>query len=475
MGCRITAKNERERLWREFSGLTTLLLKNADVLVTMGDDGREIHDGGLFARDGWIEQVGATADLPDRADQVIDCSGMVVIPGLVNTHHHFFQTLTRAQAQNAELFDWLVELYPIWARITPEQVKVSTVTALAELALSGCTTAFDHHYLWPGGTSVDDQVEAAQQVGLRFHAARGSMSVGESLGGLPPDSVVENEADILEDCARVIAAHHDPAPGAMTRVVLAPCSPFSVSPSLMSESAALARATGVRLHTHLAETKDEEAFCLERFGMRPVDFAESLDWMGTDTWFAHAVHVSPEDIDKMAAAGTGVAHCPTSNMRLSSGIAPLRGFMDKKVPVGLGVDGSASNDGSHLLGEARQALLVARTARALEDPASPMVTARQVLRVATAGGARILGRTDIGVLEAGMAADVACYRTSTPAMAGVEDLVAGLILSGPLSADKVLVHGKLVVDGGTTVGLDLDRHLALHRESAQRLMTGDRR
>ena len=399
----------------------SLLLRNADVLVTMDDEGAEIADGGLFARDGWIEQVGPTSDLPDTADEVVDCRGSVVIPGLVNTHHHFFQTLTRTLAQNSELFGWLVELYPVWSRLTPEHVRVSTATALAELALSGCTTAFDHHYFWINGASIDDQVRAARKVGIRFHASRGSMSVGQSAGGLPPDEWVEDEETILADCQRAVSEYHDPSPGAMTRVVIAPCSPFTVSPDLMRQSAALARSAGVKLHTHLAETLDEEGYCLELFGSRPVEYAESVDWLGSDVWFAHAVHVSERDAAAMASTRTGVGHCPTSNMRLASGVAPLTRYLQAGVPVGLGVDGSASNDSSHLLAEARQALLAARMARAMERSDEPMLTARSALRVATRGGAEVLGRTDIGSLEPGKAADLACFRTDGVSMAGAHD------------------------------------------------------
>jgi 8-oxoguanine deaminase len=449
--------------------LTTLLLRNASVLVTMDETRREIPGGGLFARDGWIEQVGPTSELPDTADDVIDCTDRVLVPGLVNTHHHFYQTLTRARAQNSELFDWLVELYPVWARIGPDHVRVATTTALLELAMSGCTTAFDHHYLWPAGTSVDDQIAGAADVGIRFHVARGSMSLGESDGGLPPDSVVEDEQAILADSARVVATFHDPSPGAMTQVVLAPCSPFSVTTGLMRDTAELARSLGVRLHTHLAETRDEEAFCLERFGFRPVDYAESAGWLGPDVWFAHAVHLSDADVDTLAATGTGVAHCPTSNMRLASGVAPLTRFLEAGVPVGLGVDGSASNDASHMLAEARQALLLARVARAMESSDAAMITVRQVLEVATRGGAAVLGRDDIGSLEPGRAADVAIFRLDDISMAGVADPVAALVLSGPLRADRVIVHGRTVIEDGRPCGVDLEDHIAEHRRLSTEL------
>lgn len=446
------------------------MLRNADVLVTMDDQGAEIAGGGLFARDGWIEQVGPSSELPETADEVIDCRGAVVIPGLVNTHHHFFQTLTRTLAQDAELFDWLVELYPLWSGLTPEHVRVATVTALAELALSGCTTAFDHHYFWFNGAKVDDQIRAAGQVGIRFHASRGSMSVGRSAGGLPPDEWTEDEDAILGDCQRTVAEYHDPSPGAMTRMVIAPCSPFTVSLDLMRQSAALARSLGVRLHTHLAETLDEEDYCRELFGSRPVDYAERVDWMGSDVWFAHAVHVSERDIAAMAATGTGVGHCPTSNMRLASGAAPLTRFLKVGVPVGLGVDGSASNDSSHMLAEARQALLASRLARAMERSDEPMLTARAALRLATRGGAEVLGREDIGSLEVGKAADLACFRTDGISMAGAHDPVAGLVLSGPPQVDRLMVHGRSVVTEGQLVGLELGAHLERHNRLAASLI-----
>lgn len=437
----------------------------------MDDDGTEITDGALFARDGWIERVGPTSELPDTADEVIDCQGRVLVPGLVNTHHHFFQTLTRTLAQGSELFDWLVELYPIWSKLTPEHVRISTVTALAELALSGCATAFDHHYFWPNGSRLDDQVEAAQKVGIRFHVSRGSMSVGESEGGLPPDDWVEDEDAILADCTRMVSRYHDPSPGGMTQVVLAPCSPFSVSPDLMRQSAELARALGVRLHTHLAETLDEEQYCQELFGTRPVEYAEEVDWLGDDVWFAHAVHVSDRDIVAMAATKTGVGHCPTSNLRLASGVAPLTRYLQVGLPVGLGVDGSASNDSSHMLSEVRQALLVARLARALERSDKPMLTARTALRVATRGGAEVLGRNDIGSLEAGKAADVACFRTDGVSMAGVHDPVAGLVLSGPHQVDRLIVQGRSVVVDGQLLGMQMGPHLETHRRLARQLVS----
>ncbi|MEW6093781.1 MAG: 8-oxoguanine deaminase, partial [Chloroflexota bacterium] len=324
--------------------MTTLLIKNATILVTMDDHQREIPEGGLFIRDGFIEQVGPSASLPKAADEVLDLSGHLVLPGLVNTHHHFYQTLTRAvpAAQDANLFNWLKTLYPIWARMTPEDIFVSTQTALAELALSGCTTASDHLYLFPNGSKLDDEIAAAQAIGVRIHASRGSMSLGESKGGLPPDSVVDSEENILRDSQRLIESYHDPKPGSFVQIVLAPCSPFSVTGDLMRQSAALARQYGVHLHTHLAETEDEEQFCLQKFGYRPVPYMQSVDWVGEDVWFAHAVYVNGEEVQTFARHGCGVAHCPSSNMRLASGIAPIKEYLAAGVKVGLGVDGSAS-------------------------------------------------------------------------------------------------------------------------------------
>lgn len=449
--------------------MTSLLIKHATVLATMDDAGTEIEDGGLYAVDGWIEQVGPTSDLPDDADEVLDLSGHAVIPGLINTHHHFYQTLTRAVAQDAGLFDWLGVLYPIWARMTPDDVAVSTQVALAELALSGCTTSSDHLYLYPNGSSFDDQVRAAQTIPLRVHLARGSMSLGESKGGLPPDSVVEDEDDILTDTARVIEEYHDPSPGAMLRVNVAPCSPFSVTPDLMREAADLARTHGVQLHTHVAETLDEEGFCLALFAMRPVELMEDLGWAGNDVWYAHGIFVDESEIGRMASSGTGVTHCPTSNMRLASGIAPLRGYLAAGVRTGLGVDGSASNDGSHLLGEARQAMLLARLAAAGED--GPFFSAREALRLATRGSASVLGRDDVGSLEVGKAADFAAISLDRIGYAGaLNDPLAAVLFAAPVTVDHTYVHGRAVVSDGELVGVDLPRLLEEHNAASRRLL-----
>jgi cytosine/adenosine deaminase-related metal-dependent hydrolase len=445
----------------------------------MDDQRREIPDGGLFIRDGFIEQVGATENLPGRADEILDLKDHLVLPGLVNTHHHFYQTLTRAvpSAQNANLFNWLTTLYPIWARLTPEAVRISTQTALAELALSGCTTAFDHLYLFPNGSRLDDEILSGQEVGLRLHAARGSMSLGESQGGLPPDSIVENEEFILRDSQRLIEHYHDPNPGALVQIVLAPCSPFSVTPTLMRQSASLAREYDVRLHTHLAETKDEEVFCLEKFGHPPVAFMEVLNWVGPDVWFAHSVHVNQAEIALYARTGCGVAHCPSSNMRLASGIAPILDMVLGGVKVGLGVDGSASNDGSHMLAEARQAMLAARLRAGLQGAslstgeAPPLMTARQALEIATRGGAEVLGRADIGSLAPGKCADFFAIDLNRLDYAGaLHDPVAATVFCAPVRADYTVVGGRLVVKEGQLATLDLPLLVEAHNRAASRLL-----
>ncbi len=448
-----------------------LLVRNATLLVTMDDADTRIPDGGLYAVDGVIQAVGPSDTLPAEADEIVDARSMVILPGLVNTHHHFTQTLTRAipAAQNASLFDWLRALYPIWARLTPEAVRVSTRLAIAELLLSGCTTASDHTYLWPNGTRIDDQIEAAQEMGIRFHAARGSMSVGESKGGLPPDTVVEDEEAILRDTRRAIETYHDPSRYAMLRIVVAPCSPFSVSPTLMRESIALARAYGVQAHTHLAETLDEEIYCREAFGKTPVELAEELGWVGSDVWHAHLVHAHPPEIQRLGAQRTGIAHCPTSNMRLASGIAPVRAWLEAGCRVGLGVDGSASNDGSHLLAEARQAMLLQRVAN---GPAA--LTAVEALRLATRGGAAVLGRDDTGCLAPGMAADLIGYRLDTLPLAGgaVHDPLAALVFCQPPNVTLSVVNGRVRVRDGELLGVDLPALIADHNRIARALLTG---
>lgn len=456
----------------------TLLVRNAHVLVTMDDERREIPQGGFFARDGWIEQVAPTQDLPEEADEILDLDRHLVLPGLINTHHHLYQTLTRAlpAAQDVDLFSWLKALYPIWARLTPEDIQLSTRLGLAELALSGCTTASDHLYIFPGACRLDDELEGAADIGLRLHASRGSMSLGESDGGLPPDSVVEDEQAILDDTRRLIETYHDPDPGAMVRLVVAPCSPFSVSEELMRESAELARTYGVRLHTHLAETLDEENFCLDTFGRRPLAYAEHLDWTGEDVWFAHAVHIDSEEVGRMAASGVGVAHCPSSNMRLASGIAPVRRYLSEGVDVGLGVDGSASNDSSNMLAEARQALLLSRVGAAVApgiDGAAGLLSARRSLEMATIGGAAVLGREDLGALQAGKAADfIAIGLDRIEYAGGLHDPVAALVFCSPVAVDFNYVHGRPVVRDGRLVGVALEALVEQHNQAARRLVDG---
>ncbi len=483
--------------------MTTLLIRNARLLVTMDAQRREIADGAVFVRDNVVEAVGPTVDLPSTADDVIDARDQVVIPGLVNTHHHMFQSLTRARVQDASLFGWLQGLYPFWANLTPEMVRVSTQTAMAELLLSGCTTTSDHLYLYPNGRSghvrLDDSIEAAAGIGMRFHAARGSMSVGESQGGLPPDRLVEAEAAVLADSQRLIERWHDPGRFSMRRIVLAPCSPFSVSRALMRESARLARsfgsAHGVSLHTHLAENDDDVAHTRQLFGCTPVEYLESVDWLGPDVWCAHCVKLDAAGIAGFARSGTGVAHCPCSNMRLASGIAPVRAMRRAGVGVGIGVDGSASNDAGHLLGEVRMAMLLQRLAASLgpsatgvagkaggggggggSDSADPagadrsMMGAREALEMATLGGARVLGRDDIGALAPGMAADIVTVGLDEIGMAGAQhDPLAALLFCQVPRVRHSVVDGRRVVRDGRLVTLELPAVVERHNQLAEAL------
>lgn len=452
-----------------------IVLRHADVVVTMDAQRREIRDGAVVLQGRAVAWVGATADLPapyaeaarDGRAQLMDMAGHVVMPGLVNTHHHMYQSLTRVvpEAQDAELFGWLTSLYTLWARLTPEMVGVSTQTAMAELMLSGCTTTSDHLYLFPNGSRLEDSLEAAATMGMRFHAARGSMSVGRSSGGLPPDELVESEAAILADSQRLIDAWHDPARHAMQRIVLAPCSPFSVSRELMRDSALLARERGVSLHTHLAENDNDIAYSREKFGMTPAEYAHDCGWVGPDVWHAHCVKLDEDGIRLFGRTRTGVAHCPCSNMRLASGIAPVGAMRRAGVSVGLGVDGSASNDGAHMLGEARQALLLARVGH---GPAA--MTAREALEIATLGGARVLGRDDIGALAPGMSADVVAFDLRGPAHAGAgHDPVAALVFCQPAQAALSIINGRVRVREGRLVDVELPPLLEHHRRLAQQL------
>ena len=440
-----------------------LLIRGADAIVTMDDERTEV-DGDILVRDGMIAEVGSGLE---STGEVLDASGCVVTPGLVNTHHHLFQTLTRAVpgGQDALLFGWLKTLYPIWARMGPEEMFVSAQAGLAELALSGCTMSSDHLYLYPNGARLDDTIAAAAEVGLRFHATRGAMSIGESDGGLPPDSLVEGEAAILEDSIRVVDAFHDQTPGAMIRVGLAPCSPFSVSRELMRDVALLARDKAVMLHTHLAENDEDIAYSLEQFGCRPGQYAEDLGWIGEDVWHAHCVKLDGSEIDLFAQSGTGVAHCPCSNCRLGSGIAPVRQMRDAGVKLGLGVDGSASNDAGHLLQEARQAMLLQRVARGADA-----MSAREALEIATRGGAEVLGRGgECGRIVQGYRADIAVWDMRGLEAAGSWDPVASLVLCGPHRVRDLLVEGKRVVRDGQIETLDLPKLIERQNRLAMRL------
>lgn len=439
------------------------LIQNADAILTMDDARRELHGADILLRDGIVAEIGP--GLTSTGDRV-NAAGCVVTPGLVNTHHHLYQTLTRAVpgGQDALLFGWLKTLYPIWARFGPEEVYTSAQVGLAELALSGCTLTSDHLYLYPNGARLDDTIAAAEEVGLRFHPTRGAMSIGESDGGLPPDALVEREAAILEDCIRVVDAFHDPREGAMCRVGIAPCSPFSVSRDLMREAALLARDKGVMLHTHLAENDEDVAYSLETFGCRPGQYAEDLGWTGSDVWHAHCVKLERAEIDLFARTQTGVAHCPCSNCRLGSGIAPVRAMRDAGVPVGLGVDGSASNDAGNLAAEARQAMLLQRVARGADA-----MSAREALEIATRGGADVLGRPDCGRLAVGKRADLAIWDVSGVESAGSWDKAA-LLLAGPTRVKHLFVEGRAVVEDGRMASIDLARTVARQTRLAAALM-----
>ncbi len=464
----------------------TLLIRGANCVATFDhadpSQARELRDASIFVRGNRIEALGAAVDLPQSADEVIDARGHLVTPGLVNTHHHMAQSLTRAipAVQNAELFGWLRGLYPIWAGLTPEMVRVSTQVAMAELLLSGCTTSSDHLYIYPNGVRLDDSIEAAHGIGMRFTASRGSMSVGRSQGGLPPDSVVENEAFILQDSRRLIEAYHDDGHGAMLQIALAPCSPFSVSRDLMRESAALARTYQVRLHTHLAENDHDIAYSREKFGCTPAQYAQDLGWLGHDVWHAHCVKLDTEGISLFAATRTGVAHCPCSNMRLASGIAPIRKMLDAGVPVGLGVDGCASNDAAHMVNEARQALLLARVGRSLEpfgcDHGPGDMSARDALALATRGGAQVLGRQDIGHLAPGMCADLALFDLNTLGFAGgaVHDPLGALVLCASPQAATTVVNGRMVVREGRLTTVELEPLIEQHNRLARDLTASTR-
>ena len=442
------------------------LIRNARLVLTMDDAGSEIPNCDILMRDGVIVEVGQGLS---SAGQVLDAAGCLVTPGLVNTHHHLYQSLTRAVpgGQDALLFGWLQTLYPIWSRFGPEEMYVSAQVGLAELMLSGCTLTSDHLYLYPNGSRLDDTIAAAADIGMRFHPTRGSMSIGESDGGLPPDSLVEDERAILEDCIRVIDAHHDASDGSMCRVGVAPCSPFSVSRDLMRDAAVLARDKRVMLHTHLAENDEDIAYSLEKFGCRPGQYAQDLGWTGDDVWHAHCVKLDDQEIDLFARSGTGVAHCPCSNCRLGSGIAPVRQMRDAGVKVGLGVDGSASTDVGNLVLEARQSMLLQRVSLGADA-----MSAREALRIATRGGAEVLGRDDCGQIAIGKRADIAIWDMNGIEAAGTWD-TAALLLAGPTQVRDLFIEGRRVVASGQITSIDLSKTIARQNAMAMALASSD--
>jgi 8-oxoguanine deaminase len=449
--------------------MSTLLVKNIHTLITMDGERREIRNGALFVRNNVIHAVGTLDEMPVlQADEVLDLRHHVVLPGLVNTHHHMYQSLTRVLAQDDELFGWLKTLYPIWSRLTGEMIHASAKLAMAELILSGCTTSSDHLYIYPNDVRLDDEIQAAHEIGIRFHAARGSMSLGESKGGLPPDRVVEDEDSILQDTRRVIEEYHNAARFSMLRVVVAPCSPFSVTRDLMRESASIARSYAVHLHTHLAENANDIVYSQEKFGVRPGDYAQDVGWVGNDVWHAHCVKLDEGEIGLFAKTGTGVCHCPSSNMRLASGIAPVRQMLDAKVKVGLGVDGSASNDSGHLLNEVRQAMLLQRVGG---NPAA--LSARQALEIATLGGASVLGRDDVGAIAPGMAADFVAFRLDSIGFAGAQhDPIGALVFGQSPLVDVSVINGRVIVKDGHLLTADLPLLIEQHNTLSKHLIDG---
>lgn len=448
--------------------MSKLLIKNASVIATMDDDRTELINKSIYCEDGRIIQIGVIESFNFNADVVIDATDMVVIPGLVNTHHHLFQNLTRCYpgSQNESLFGWLTNLYPIWNNILPSDIYISTLIGLSEMVISGCTTSSDHLYLFPNGSKLEDQIEAAMEVGCRFHATRGSMSIGESKGGLPPDSLTEDEDYILKDCQRVIEKFHDSSDFSMLKIALAPCSPFSVSQNLMKQTAKLGRDFSVSLHTHLAENIEDIIYTQEHFGMRPGQYIEELGWVGNDVWHAHCVKLNKEEIDLFSRTGTGIAHCPCSNMRLGSGIAPLRKWIDEGVKVGLGVDGSSSNDSGYLLSEARQAMLLQRV-----NFGANKFSPREALFTATRGGAEVLNRDDIGQISIGKAADFAIYDLNKIAMSGAwSDPLAALILCTPSETAYTICNGEIISQNGHLNNFDLNLFLEKHKAASKRLL-----
>lgn len=463
--------------------MATLLVKNIAHLATFDDGARELTDGAMLLRGNVIEAVGTTQEFQQvEADGVLDLSGHIVMPGMVNIHHHMYQNLTRVMVQDDELLVWLKTLYPIWSNLDDNAIGVSARVAMAELMASGCTTSSDHLYILPNNCTLDATIDAADAMGLRFHAARGAMSRGVSQGGLPPDNCVEKEEDILKDAERLIQRYHDNSRHSMSRIILAPCSPFSVTPGLMKDAAALARShKGVHLHSHLAEDLFEEVYCHDIYGMRPVEFAQSVGWLGEDVWFAHSIFMTSEEIDLFAQTGTGVAHCPSANMRCGQGIAKIREMLDKGVHVGLGVDGSASNDTSNMFMEARLAMMLQRVAPNKYLSEAPggrggfggtpsALSAREALTMATRGGAKILGRDDIGFLAPGMSADFIAIKLNQLGLSGTQrDPLAALVMCGPFKVDYSYINGRAVIAKGEFVSLDVESLLAKHAAVMERI------
>ena len=448
--------------------MKTLLIKNASHIVTMNDEEVELKDTSILCENGVIKWIGNYNDLKEKIDFTLDAQDLVVIPGLVNTHHHLFQNLTRVypKAQNKPLFGWLTSLYPVWQNIIPSDIYISSLIGISEMVLTGCTTTSDHLYLFPNGSKLEDQIEASKLIGCRFHAARGFMSVGESKGGLPPDSLVEDEKAIIKDCQRVIENFNDEKQFSMLRVVLAPCSPFSVSQNLMKLTAEMARSYSVSLHTHLAENDEDIEYSKNHFEMRPGEYAESLNWLGDDVWHAHCVKLNDTEADLFAKSRTGIAHCPTSNMRLASGIAPVRNWIDKDVKVGLGVDGSSSNDSGHLLNEARQTLLLQRLKFGADK-----FSGREALKLATKGGAKVLNRNDIGEISVGKAADFAIYDLKQIDFSGTSsDPVAALVFCGPVKTKYTICNGKIISENGHMKNFDINMSLEKHALASIRLI-----
>lgn len=442
-----------------------ILIRQADSILTMDDERRELTNNDIRISEGQITEIGQNL-ISKGEKNVINAHGCLITPGLVNTHHHLFQTLTRAVpgGQDALLFGWLKTLYPIWSKFGPDEMRISAMTGLAELALSGCSLSSDHLYLYPNGSRLDDTIDAATEIGIRFSPTRGSMSIGESDGGLPPDNLVEDENFILQDCIRVIDKFHNPKPSSMIQVGIAPCSPFSVTRELMRDSALLGREKGVYLHTHLAENDEDIAYSLEKFGCRPGQYVEDLGWTGSDVWHAHCVKLNAEEQELFARTQTGISHCPCSNCRLGSGIAPIRQMRDAGISVGLGVDGSASNDSGNIILEARQAMLMQRVSQGANAMSS-----REALEIATRGGADVLGRPECGRLAVGKRADIAIWDISQLESAGSWD-PAAILLTGPTRVKHLLIEGRQIIEDGQLLTVDLANLISQQNQLAKALM-----